>query len=39
VLLGAGQQQQIKAAEAKNQQTDVIKTAECKKLEEQGKKC
>lgn len=32
-------QQQIKAAEAKNQQTDVIKTAECKKLEEQGKKC
>lgn len=32
-------QQQIKAAEARNQQTDVIKTAECKKLVEQGKKC
>ncbi len=32
-------QQQIKATEARNQQTDVIKTAECKKLVEQGKKC
>ena len=32
-------QQQIKAAEARNQQADVIKTAECKKLVEQGRKC
>ena len=32
-------QQQIKATEARNQQTGVIKTAECKKLVEQGKKC
>ena len=32
-------QQQIKVAEARNQQTDVIKTAACHKLVEQGKKC
>ena len=32
-------QQQIKADEARNQQTDVVKTAACQKLVEQGKKC
>ena len=32
-------QQQIKAAEARNQQADVIKTAACQKLVEQGRKC
>lgn len=32
-------QQQIKAAEASKQATDATKTVECKKLEEQGKKC
>ncbi len=32
-------QQQIKATEASKQQADTIQTAECKKLEAQGKKC
>lgn len=32
-------QQQIKATEASNQQTNAVKEAECKKLAEQGKKC
>lgn len=32
-------QQQIKVAEARNQQSDAIKTAVCQKLVEQGKKC
>ena len=32
-------QQQIKAAEANKQATDATKAAECKKLEEQSKKC
>lgn len=32
-------QQQIKVAEASNQQTNSVKAAECKKLVEQGRKC
>lgn len=32
-------QQQIKSAEANKQAIDVTKSAECKKLEEQSKKC
>ena len=32
-------QQQIKVAEANKQSSDVTKAAECKRLEEQGKKC